>query len=113
MARVPENPTAMELLLAGNAYGEPHHILRKWKIGAKCRRKGIWQRDPDDDRVIYFTCPWCGVIGQTEGENLGHYSRDSVWCGKRGESARPNGKGCGRHLTLSYVDKPEETKPTS
>lgn len=110
VARLYENPTPAELEKAGQAYGEPRHVLRKGKIGAKRRRRGIWQYDLDSNNQIFFTCPWCGVIGRTNSDNVMSRSSESIWCGRisvRDGYDEKRVKGCGRHLSLYYMDKPK------
>jgi hypothetical protein len=106
VARLYENPTPAELKKAGQAHGEPRHVLRKGKIGAKRRRRGIWQYDLDDDNQIFFTCPWCGTIGRTNSENVGLANSESIWCGRMFLDGKTV-KGCNRHLSLFYMDRPK------
>lgn len=111
VAAIYENPTPAELEAVGQAYGEPRHVLRKGKISTKRRRRGIWQYDPDDDNRIYFTCPWCGAIGRTHSGNAERANYESIWCGRISRTDYGNDekriKGCGRHLSLYYFDKPK------
>lgn len=112
VAAVYEKPTPAELETAGNAYGEPKHVLRKGKISAKRRRRGIWQYDPDNRKWIYFTCPWCGAIGRTTSSNVKRNCHESIFCGRTSPSSEcydeeKRVKGCGRHLSLYYLDKPK------
>lgn len=81
--------------------GEPYHIILQGRIAKnkKHRRRGIWQQDKDDPKQIYFTCPWCGMIGTSAFSNV-DYGAESIFCTY----------GCHRHLTLSYRKKGDELK---
>jgi len=85
--------------------GGAMHILIEGKIasGRASRKRGIWQRDPDDPKVIHFTCPWCGAIGTSEASWIGRSYVESIFCLKK------NG-GCDRHLSLFYWKKGDEDK---
>lgn len=106
LARLYENPTRGEIEKAGEAYGEPRHVLRKGKISLKRRVRGIWQYDPDDRDRIFFTCPWCGAIGRTETSWVDRGDYESIWCGRQG-LREVSAKGCDRHLSLYYREKPK------
>ncbi len=107
LVRLCEDPTPAELKKAGEAYGEPRHVLQKGKIGLKRRKRGVWQYDPDDEDYIFFTCPWCGAIGRTESHYVGSDGYESIWCGRQGLSEKVSAKGCNRHLSLYYHIKPK------
>lgn len=81
--------------------GEPNHVILQGRIAKdkKYRRRGIWQQDKDKPRRIYFTCPWCGMIGISEFAYV-DYGAESIFCTY----------GCHRHLTLSYRKQGNELK---
>ena len=88
--------------------GEPNHIMVQGEIESdlKTRKRGVWMYS-DNRKKIYFTCPWCGVVGMTDWIGIvGTQHAESIFCGNYGIGIRLSGnligKGCGRHLTLSY-----------